>query len=481
MLGVTFLVFIVSLGIRHQEQRRLQLIKMFAEENSSHKRKKRNGTDGKKAKAKRIGLIQTETGTIANVGWRAISMKSLRAHPRFAALRSAREAMTDRDKNLANAALFRQDTWQWDALHAQRITGSRAAALLGFFSGLAVSELGIPISLRDGNKRNKALAFIHNNDDQFEFDALFDFSAEESAQSDDDVCEWIAGESLSQYILRKEQPQISLGTKDVVSTRLKWGTVQEAVGILAAINHLKNAAFIAESGMCAAEAPSLTALASEWKDTSKTVDAAHACSQLLEKAAAASSSLMKPLNLSLGASPDAFVVYPDGTVEVLEIKSVSPYVKSKHPGRMAVKDRGPHLNIGPWIIPQVMLEIFCAGPLCTGAKLCSVSATKGAAFFTIPRDDRYIKDMLFWLSFALYNDLDHYIVENEKNKANYISFLRRTCQVANSAQGPTMVNNLQRSRHSRAFFHDSPASSPGIATIGVSGDDRFGRRLSVDW
>ena len=45
-------------------------------------------------------------------------------------------------------------------------------------------------------------------------------------------------------------------------------------------------------------------------------------------------------------------------------------------------------------MPQVMLEIHCAGPLCGGALIASVSATKGAVFFRVPRDDAYIAEML---------------------------------------------------------------------------------------
>ena len=43
---------------------------------------------------------------------------------------------------------FRQDSWQWDALHAGRLTTSKAASCLGFYEEHAGKKLGVPRSLR---------------------------------------------------------------------------------------------------------------------------------------------------------------------------------------------------------------------------------------------------------------------------------------------------------------------------------------------
>ena len=96
--------------------------------------------------------------------------------------------------------------------------------------------------------------------------------------------------------------------------------------------------------------------------------------------------------LLIGASPDGLILHPDGSTEILEIKCVSPFEnkpsssssagsrhynnhkqqntsKNKNTGTVTgnkiylrVTDRSPPSGVPSWHIPQLQLEILCAGP-----------------------------------------------------------------------------------------------------------------------
>ncbi|KAI2503284.1 hypothetical protein MHU86_11114 [Fragilaria crotonensis] len=81
-------------------------------------------------------------GNLPDIYWRAISMDHLRMHPKFDAL-PAHVGKLDCLEDVRN---FRQDSWQWDALHAGRCTTSQASAALGFLEPEAAAVLQIPKS-----------------------------------------------------------------------------------------------------------------------------------------------------------------------------------------------------------------------------------------------------------------------------------------------------------------------------------------------
>jgi hypothetical protein len=80
-------------------------------------------------------------GEVANPAWRAVSWEDLRAHPAFEPLPWPDDvaALTPTDLRL-----YRQDSWQWDALHAGRLTTSYVASVLGFYEPASASLLGVP-------------------------------------------------------------------------------------------------------------------------------------------------------------------------------------------------------------------------------------------------------------------------------------------------------------------------------------------------
>lgn len=74
-----------------------------------------------------------------------------------------------------------------------------------------------------------------------------------------------------------------------------------------------------------------------------------------------------------GASPDALIYHADGTMEVAEVKCSSPFQspsssqgrgsQTGQPRRMIIgQNLRPYDSVGSWHIPQLQLEILCAGP-----------------------------------------------------------------------------------------------------------------------
>ena len=94
----------------------------------------------------------------------------------------------------------------------------------------------------------------------------------------------------------------------------------------------------------------------------------------------------------IGASPDGLLLRADGSVEVVEVKAVCPFVGAG--SRLAASDAGPGASLPAWHIPQLALEIACCGPHCTGANVIITSARAGARVWWLPRDDAYIAALL---------------------------------------------------------------------------------------
>ena len=209
----------------------------------------------------------------------------------------------------------------------------------------------------------------------------------------------------------------------------------------------------------------------------------------------------------MGASPDGLIIYGDGTVEVLEVKCHSPFADNAlyapnissgsrsaalnaaaaalngtpasydaRTGRFCVQDNGPQTSLGAWFIPQLQLEILCAGAHCTGANLVSLSATRGAHVFYVPRDDAYLALMLRLVA-ALYQT--H--VQSRRappSSANfgaahpeYAHFLERTLAIANAAMLRAAVPHeaVQRAPDNALFFLDG-AGAAGKGSASSSGN-----------
>ena len=92
---------------------------------------------------------QPQYGNYANIHWRAVKTSDLRMHPYFMQLPHPADVIVDSIRSLG---LYRQGSWQWDALHTGRMTTSKVACCLGFYESYAAKELDIPRSLQSHNR-----------------------------------------------------------------------------------------------------------------------------------------------------------------------------------------------------------------------------------------------------------------------------------------------------------------------------------------
>jgi hypothetical protein len=158
-----------------------------------------------------------------------------------------------------------------------------------------------------------------------------------------------------------------------MGVRMSWGSKQEATALLTALNYLcrKEAGVrLKEVGMCGA---GLSYNTTNYESA-----------------------------LLIGASPDALISYPDGKVEVLEVKNHCPFVsatwRSSENGFVVreMEFRQPYVQ--PQYVPQMMMEMLCVGPECRSAIMVRQTATTGALILRLYRDDIWIEEMLFWLN-----------------------------------------------------------------------------------
>ena len=105
-------------------------------------------------------------------------------------------------------------------------------------------------------------------------------------------------------------------------------------------------------------------------------------------------------------------------------------------------------------VPQVMLEIYCAGA--RGAILVSTSATRGAVFMRVERDEAYIASMLEFVD-SFYERFCAAPVDPGpcfNGGAAFDAFVARTGEIARAATVVERVPNLQRAPPGDKFFLD---------------------------
>ena len=374
----------------------------------------------------------------ANVHWRSISTEELRSHPLYTSLPPPETVAITSPRDFA---LIRQGSWQWDALHSGRLTTSKAACCLGFYEAKASGVLGVPKGLTGHGRVQGAWQQLATEKLLCERDwALLRTptrSAKPSAPQPPTVrsskpsvpqppsapglgpssC-WTPSpaqqhpfsHTAPRYVARR-------GYSSVSSARLAWGSAQESTAIVQAINfiHAQNAAGgmgglvgrVCEVGLLPAEALAceagleepLAALSlSGSLPPAPPPSAAEAAATVQSLQQLTSAGLLPPL----GASPDGLVRYYSSSssasccsCEVIEVKCSSPFVTGPR-DTIAVSPR-PAPPLGSWHMPQLQLEILCAGPACTGALLVVMTALQGATIYRVPRDDGYIAEMLHWL------------------------------------------------------------------------------------
>mmetsp|Transcript_27534 Transcript_27534/g.39417 ORF Transcript_27534/g.39417 Transcript_27534/m.39417 type:complete len:449 (+) Transcript_27534:39-1385(+) len=400
---------------------------------------------------------QPLTGTNANVFWRAVDADHLRQHPLFEALPEPHEVKVSTAKDFC---LFRQCSWQWDALHTGRLTTSRAAACLGFYENESAKILGIPKSLSGHSKGVHARQFLCDTTTPNDWSFLnADYQKKPVQQQGQPhqrrpPCIWHANNTSASssgklpvpYFYRppptNSLPSRRRGFTSVSSARMAWGSAQESTALLTALNYFHNfhrGSIVSEVGMCALEALPFPIMPSFQSETIQ---------------AWLEDGTLPPI----GASPDGIITHADGTLEALEVKCHSPFVERKG---LAIFDRGPATTVASWHIPQLLLHILCAGPSCSGAVLVSLSATKGANLFRVKRDDDMIFRILTWirLFYVTYvlegTALSHPPINFFQNEKGYATFLKDIKAMADSCPIIAHVENkdVQRSSQNGQFFH----------------------------
>lgn len=373
-------------------------------------RKKTKSGKGKNTKNSSSPSPKTRRhGNFPDVYWRRVPMEHLRLHPNYVPLPLPESI--DHIEQLEDIRRFRQESWQWDAVHEGRCTTSQAVAALGFLEPEAGRILGVPRSwLRGGigayhRLRRPALRTLE------EMNAVLCSSRKnENGHLLDDYLQdsssiWIPnhGNDKSQFAARycipvseKERQQRRKEMRHRYhhvsdfdsSVRMIWGSIQEATALLTALNY-----FVQQEG-------------SETK--------------LYEIGMCGAGVELKDSKLLLGATPDGLICHPDGMQEVLEVKNHCPFYTSSmrsnnnnhsqsrftiRPGHFFTSNNNDEgedetkkrAGVLPHYVPQLMMEMYCTGTHCRSAVMVRQTATAGALIIRIHRDDEWIEEMLYWL------------------------------------------------------------------------------------
>ncbi|KAI2511839.1 hypothetical protein MHU86_2571 [Fragilaria crotonensis] len=367
-------------------------------------------------------------GNLPDIYWRAISMDHLRMHPKFDAL-PAHVGKLDCLEDVRN---FRQDSWQWDALHAGRCTTSQASAALGFLEPEAAAVLQIPKSWQRGGvgayhrMREGALRTLNDMQEAFLVDESRNYATDLASGSGKIWTEPpsshfpFAAQCLVRTTpeeRRQRRARFATASCSVTSIKMMWGSAQEATSLLTALNYFYQSdpgVRLEEVGMCGA-------------------------------------GLAENNTFLLGASPDALLRHSNGTREVLEVKNHCPFFSTNRRGakkspmtdkNFAIKSFAfsePYLQ--PMYVPQLMMEMLCTD--CQSAVMVRQTATTGALIIRLHRNDDWIKEMLYWL-----HQFHTQFVEpghsppanffwNEPNATTtqrYRAFVRHTYELAGSVQ-----------------------------------------------
>ena len=236
-------------------------------------------------------------GNLPDVYWRSMSIEDLRQHPKFQALPFP--STIRQLQKLEDIRQFRQDSWQWDAVHLGRCTTSQAVAALGFLEPEAGRVLGVPKSWQRGGLG----AYMRLSQQPIRTleemnDVLIDNNIDRETKRPPTNL-WgdsASGHFAARYSAIVTENEIN-NRKHVLrqynfsnlNVRTMWGNAQEATALLTALNFFWRHdpdIQLKEVGMCGAGLTSIDG-----------VD-----------------------GLLLGATPDGLLVYPNGTVEALEVR-----------------------------------------------------------------------------------------------------------------------------------------------------------------
>ena len=368
------------------------------------------------------GKQNRKQGFGPNVEWKAISMDDLRSHPLFHELPSALDlelplnlgnSWTERSTADAREVLqlFRQDSWQWDALHAGRLTTSKAASCLGFYEETAGKVLDCPRSLRGHGKVLSAWSELRVEPCSLPRFCSHHRKQKKELRGDNNALDsssvWVekkrAGERGGRFLhtpRQGTQVRAQDGRRyyhsSVGSVRMAWGNAQEPTALLNVLNAVDGAeegeqtskhADVEETGRdCCSDYERAAVLLGASRDAAKgfcketksqvfgrpkllesglrmleLVEAPPAIARLwqcknsenITNASGTSANL-----LLVGASPDGILEYPNGSLSVVEVKNHAPFQIIKNSGSRTTRANASRKG-------RQGFEVFDRGPMTT--------------------------------------------------------------------------------------------------------------------
>ena len=415
------------------------------------------------------------SGNHPDIHWRSIPMEHLRLHPRFRPLpKMVQQELTA----LEQCRQFRQESWQWEALHRGRCTTSQAVAALGFLEPTAGEALGVPFAWRRGGvgafgrlrqppvgrtleELNRVLLGArggenddddNNNNDVSSATLWGELSVDDEKENGNGKFAASYNYQMSEHELEdrmKQAKKFSQNEDLGKGIRMMWGNTQEATALLTALNYFcddSNEDFVLEEvGMCGAG---------------------------LELNTTEASSLL------IGATPDGVLRHSDGRIEALEVKNHCPFFnnrrKNKH-GKVKrfnlgslplVDDKGKNGGVFAHYVPQLQMEMLCLGRDCRSAVMVRQTANVGALVLRMHRDDEWIEEMVYWLH-RFYLD---FVEQNrpppqdffwstggKEDQARYRMFVNRTNEIRRTkvdTLGLIPNDEVQRMKGDAPFFLD---------------------------
>ncbi len=195
-------------------------------------------------------------GNLPDIFWRSIPMEHLRHHPNVEPL-PLPETIKELE-SLEDIRLFRQESWQWDAVHQGRCTTSQAVAALGFLEPEAGKLLGVPKSWQRGGLgayhrlRKPALRTLEEMNEVLCSSNFTSLTTAVIGAKDRTI--WSRSNEgfpfAAKYMIRMAPDEIDQRKKMSqamgnspgfdFSVRMMWGNSQEAMALLAALNYFWN-------------------------------------------------------------------------------------------------------------------------------------------------------------------------------------------------------------------------------------------------
>jgi len=343
----------------------------------------------RKSTSRKKRIHHAKFGVFPNLYFRALPLAHLQLHPSYVPLPYPPPALTC----VGEVKNYPESSQQWDILHAGRLSTSCLNSALGFLEPSAADILDIPRSLRGSGRGNSALARLSQPalscaDVKVLSEILESYYLPPPPRVKECQKDVWGGRKfrtrttqfMSNYIASPSLPK-KIYDSNPSAVRMKWGGIQEPSALLTVLNYCCDASrnsTLLETGICVGE---------DLEDG--------------------------PRKVLVGATPDAILRHEDGTLEAVEVKNHSPFVRNRGSGKekrrmLGLSDREPDPGFPRRYFAQAQLEMFCVGKECKSCVFYRQTATKGGVMVRVERDDIWLRECFF------FSDLfyDRYVVSD---------------------------------------------------------------------